>query len=458
MSSDNAIVATHLSKVFPVYERPVHRLLQMFSSPSRKHVWYKKFEALKNISFEVARGETLGIVGRNGSGKSTLLQIICGTLGETSGSIAVQGRIAALLELGAGFNPEFTGRENVFLNGTVLGLTRAEVAERFDQIVEFSEIGEFIDQPVKSYSSGMFVRLAFAVAINVTPDILVVDEALSVGDEAFQRKCFARIQQLRDSGVTVLFVSHSAGVVMQLCDRAILLDQGEVLAIGAPKMVISRYHKLIYAPPYRQAELRREIRAECIDSGGNAPAMSGVGEEGTDERCSASFDEQGGESFDPEMHPKSTVRYDAQGAEIVDAHIETRGGVRVNVLVQGKTYIYTYRVRFSRAAASIRCGMLIKTVAGLELGGGATAGDYGSEMSVEEGDVVCARFSFKCLLDAGTYFLNAGVLGRPSEDEVYLDRLLDAAMFRVLPSSSRLATGFVDFEIVPKLIVTGETE
>ncbi|WP_039953879.1 ABC transporter ATP-binding protein [Rhodanobacter thiooxydans] len=458
MSSDNVIVATNLSKAFPVYERPVHRLLQMFSSPSRKHIWYRKFEALKSISFEVARGETLGIVGRNGSGKSTLLQIICGTLGETFGSIAVRGRIAALLELGAGFNPEFTGRENVYLNGTVLGLTRAEVAERFERIVEFSEIGGFIDQPVKSYSSGMFVRLAFAVAINVTPDILVVDEALSVGDEAFQRKCFARIQQLRDSGVTVLFVSHSAGVVMQLCDRAILLDQGELLAIGAPKLVISRYHKLIYAPPYRQAELRREIQAECIGIGSDSIAMPGLGEEGNDGGRSAPADEQGLESFDPEMFPKSTVRYDAQGAEIVDARIETRGGARVNVLVQGKTYIYTYRVRFSRAAASIRCGMLIKTVTGLELGGGTTAGDHGSEISVEEGDVVCARFSFKCLLDAGTYFLNAGILGRLGEDEVYLDRLLDAAMFRVLPKPSRLATGFVDFEIGPKLIATGETE
>lgn len=457
MSSDDVIVAANLNKVFPVYEKPVHRLLQMFSPPSRKHVWYRKFEALKNISFEVARGETLGIVGRNGSGKSTLLQIICGTLGETSGDIRVKGRIAALLELGAGFNPEFTGRENVFLNGTVLGLTRAEVAERFDQIVEFSEIGGFIDQPVKSYSSGMFVRLAFAVAINVTPDILVVDEALSVGDEAFQRKCFARIQQMRDSGVTVLFVSHSAGVVMQLCDRAMLLDQGELLAMGEPKSVISRYHKLIYAPPHRQAMLRREIRNECVASSGDKLLATDFSRKRVDLDEEAPAYEQQLESYDADMLPKSTVRYDARGAEIVDPHIETKAGNRVNVLVQGRTYIYTYRVRFERAAAAIRCGMLIKTVTGLELGGGATAGDHGSALFVEKGGVVCARFSFRCLLDAGTYFLNAGVLGRLDEDEVYLDRLLDAAMFRVLPDQARLATGFVDFEIEPGLIAMAES-
>src|ERR1700754_4595403 len=211
MSSDISIRASHVGKVFPVYAKPHHRLMQMLSPSSAKHRWYREFTALRDVSFEVKKGETVGIVGRNGSGKSTLLQIICGTLSPTQGELQVHGRIAALLELGAGFNPDFTGRENVYLNGTVLGLSRQEIDGLFDDIAAFADIGEFIEQPVKSYSSGMYVRLAFSVAIHVTPDILVVDEALAVGDEAFQRKCFARIEKIRREGATILFVSHSAG-------------------------------------------------------------------------------------------------------------------------------------------------------------------------------------------------------------------------------------------------------
>src|SRR4249919_905986 len=260
MSSELAISGRALVKSFPIYSKPHHRLLQMFSR-GRKNRWFNEFIALRGVDMDVRRGETVGIVGRNGSGKSTLLQIICGTLTPNGGSVQVNGRVAALLELGAGFNPEFTGRENIYLNGTVLGLTREEVEERFESIVGFAEIHDFIDQPVKTYSSGMYVRLAFAVAINVTPDILIVDEALSVGDEAFQRKCFAKIESIRDGGATVLFVSHSSGAVVELCDRAILLDHGEVIAEGAPKRVISQYQKLLYAPAEKAKAIRDELRS-----------------------------------------------------------------------------------------------------------------------------------------------------------------------------------------------------
>lgn len=264
MSSEISIKAEGLGKTFPIYDKPHHRLLQMIA-PGPKDRWHRTFRALSDVSFEVHRGETVGIVGRNGSGKSTLLQLICGTLTPSEGVIWAHGRIAALLELGAGFNPDFTGRENVYLNGSLLGLTREQLDERFDDIVAFADIGEFVEQPVKSYSSGMYIRLAFAVAIHVTPDILVIDEALSVGDEAFQRKCFARIDAIRDAGATVLFVSHSAGTVIELCDRALLLDRGELIAQGTPKHVVSHYHKLIYAPADRRAEVRESIRNGVAD-------------------------------------------------------------------------------------------------------------------------------------------------------------------------------------------------
>ncbi|MCK9174507.1 MAG: ABC transporter ATP-binding protein, partial [Desulforhopalus sp.] len=212
MSSDAAITVENLSKCYQIYDKPGDRLKQMIMR-GRRH-YYKEFWALRDVSFTIGRGETVGIVGQNGCGKSTLLQMVCGTLNPTEGKCQTRGRIAALLELGSGFNPEFTGRENVYMNGSVLGLTSAEIDSRFADIADFANIGDFIEQPVKTYSSGMMVRLAFAVAINVDPEILIVDEALAVGDELFQRKCFSRLEEIRRKGATILFVSHSVGVVV----------------------------------------------------------------------------------------------------------------------------------------------------------------------------------------------------------------------------------------------------
>lgn len=452
MSSDFAIRVNHLSKSFPIYDKPHHRLLQMLA-PGPKHRWFREFQALRDISLTIKRGETLGIVGRNGSGKSTLLQLICGTLTPSEGSVEVMGRIAALLELGSGFNPEFTGRENVFLNGAVLGLSQEEIRERFDEIADFAEIGEFIEQPVKSYSSGMYVRLAFAVAINVNPEILIVDEALSVGDEAFQRKCFARINKIRDGGATVLFVSHSAGAVTELCDRALLLDHGELLLEGAPKFVVSRYHKMLYAPADRVAAIRESIRNHEDDSRLTADvvtpsdrAVLGVVAK------SAVEDYNDGEAYlDEGLVPKSTLSYDAVGASIENARIETPRGRRVNVLKPGEQYAYVYDVLFHTAAQAVRFGMLIKTVTGLELGGGQSATLEDTLPVVEAGSLLTVRFQFRCLMTPGPYFLNAGVLGRVDDSEVYLNRQIDVAMFRVMPDPRRLATAMVDFDIQPSI-------
>jgi ABC-type polysaccharide/polyol phosphate transport system ATPase subunit len=241
-SKDEKMVirADNLGKCYRIYDNPKDRLKQALWRGRRQY--YREFWALRDVSFEVRRGETLGIIGRNGSGKSTLLQMICGTLTPTEGSVQANGRVAALLELGSGFNPEFTGRENVAINARLLGLSEEEVDEKFEQIVEFSEIGQFIDQPVKTYSSGMFVRLAFAIASHSDPDILIVDEALSVGDFAFQNKCITRIKKLREKGMTLIFVSHDLSTLQLICDRAIWIHEGQLKAVGDPIQACQDYY------------------------------------------------------------------------------------------------------------------------------------------------------------------------------------------------------------------------
>jgi lipopolysaccharide transport system ATP-binding protein len=247
MSSNIAIKVENLSKFYQIYEKPhdrlkqsiLPRLIQLFGKGTKQY--FREFSALKDVSFEVKKGQTVGIIGQNGSGKSTLLQMICGTLNPTQGNIQVNGRVAALLELGAGFNPEFTGRENIFTNGALLGLSKDEIEKKFDAILAFADIGLFIDQPVKTYSSGMFVRLAFAIAANLEPDVLIIDEALAVGDMAFQAKCMARIRSLMDRGTTVLFVSHDLGSVRNICQRVLWLKGGQQIAFGDPKIIVDSY-------------------------------------------------------------------------------------------------------------------------------------------------------------------------------------------------------------------------
>lgn len=245
--TDIAIRVQNLSKCHHIYDAPRDRLKQ-FVVPSLQRLvrlaprqYFHEFWALKDVSFEIKKGDALGIIGRNGSGKSTLLQMICGTLNPTGGSIQTNGRIAALLELGSGFNPDFTGRENIYLNGAILGLTGKEIDARLDDILAFADIGDFIDQPVKTYSSGMFVRLAFAIQVNVDPEILIVDEALSVGDFFFQQKCFARLRKMREDGLTLLFVSHDMGTVRDLCPKSIYLIKGNAAFLGDSREAIRLY-------------------------------------------------------------------------------------------------------------------------------------------------------------------------------------------------------------------------
>lgn len=435
MSSEVAIKAAGLGKAYAIFSRPEDRLKQMLMRGRR--TYYHEFWALRNVDLETYRGETVGIVGRNGSGKSTLLQIICGTLAPTVGEARVNGRVAALLELGAGFNPEFTGRENVYVSAAVHGYEEGEIDGRFDDIAAFADIGEFIDQPVKIYSSGMYARLAFAVAINVEPDILVVDEALSVGDAAFQRKCFARIEEIKRLGGTILFVSHATNAVLDLCDRAILLHAGERLFTGPAKEAVSRYQKLAYAAKEHLEDIVREIReddrrmVEEDDEERPKPVTSGARSETED-----------GAYFDASLVSRSVVVYPENGAVIRDPRIIGVEGRIVNCLVSGHRYRLCYEVLFHQDCVNVRFYNMIKTVTGVQLGSGTYPKAKTPGIEVCAGQIVKVCFEFSCILGRDTYFINCGVRANGGE---MLHRIVDAVAFRVEHDTRSFSDGVVDF-------------
>ncbi len=431
-----AIEARGLTKAYRVFAHPSDRLKQMLWPGDRR--FYREFLAVRGVDLEIARGETVGIVGRNGSGKSTLLRMLCGTIAPSAGTLSVHGRIAPILTLGAGFNPDFTGRENAVMNAAILGLSETTVRERLDSIAAFADIGTFFDQPVRSYSSGMHARLAFAVAIHADPDLLVVDEVLAVGDEAFNRKCFARIEEIKRNGATILFVSHSPGLVVELCDRALLMEAGERLLTSDPKTVIARYHRLLYAARTSVDGVREEIRR--LDRGEEErPAVPGRGA-----RRAPAASETRHARYDPLLVPESTVEYTPQGARIRNPRILDARGERVNVLAPGETYQYAYEVEFDSDAFHVRFGMMIKLVTGFELGGQSSHPPRAGIEHVAAGAVASVRFSFQTLLTPGVYFLNAGVLGIRDDEAGYLHRILDAAIFRVEATGPDRVTGTVD--------------
>lgn len=421
MSSENAITLERLSKTYALYASPLDRLKQSFV---RHRPLFKEVQALKPLSLEIKRGETLGIIGRNGSGKSTLLQLICGILKPTAGTLSVHGRISALLELGAGFNPDFTGRENIFINGAILGLSPVELKEKYASIIAFAGIGDFIDQPVKTYSSGMYVRLAFAVAVASDPDILVVDEALAVGDEAFQRKCYGRIREMQQRGGTILFVSHSSSTILEVCDRVLLLEQGEKVLLGMPKEVLHLYHKLIYAP--------KEKEDQVLASASEALDTADI-------------------KFDPAMVPESQVIYESHGAVIRQPQLLTLSEIPVNQLTRGEEYLYRFQVKFEKDAEKVRCGMMIKTITGIELGGSSSTPFEKAISQVNAGETLQITFRFRANLLPGTYFMNCGCSGFAEDRITFLHRITDALMFRILPETGSAKTGLVDFEIVPEV-------
>ena len=359
MSSELSISVCGVSKCFEMYAKPVHRLWQMMFAGHR--CFYKEFWALRDVTFDVQRGECVGIIGRNGAGKSTLLQIIAGTLQATGGSCELSGRVAALLELGSGFNPDFTGRENVYLNAAVLGFTREETDARYQEILDFADIGDFVEQPVKTYSSGMLVRLAFAVQVMLDPDVLIVDEALAVGDIFFQQKCFERLKKLTDNGTTVLFVSHDIALVKSLCSRAVYLKEGRMAAFGSAAEVCDMYFNDTTQPAAGQAPCAEIENTENSD----VPPLFRIDPE-LDKRIT----ERSG-SYDVKL--TAFDFYDMQGRRIGDCFVDDRiklvisfvaekdipAGAQIGVLCRderGNNVFTTNLVNFNRFLPALQAG------------------------------------------------------------------------------------------------------
>lgn len=377
MCSDIAISVKHLAKTYRIFGHPGDRIKQAFTFGRMR--FHREFTALQDVSFEIKKGETIGIIGHNGSGKSTLLQLICGILKPTSGSVKVNGRISALLELGAGFNPEFTGRENVYFQGAVMGISKEEMALRIDDIAAFADIGEFIDMPVRTYSSGMYIRLAFAAAINVGPDILVVDEALSVGDAQFQAKCFAKFRDFQEKGVTILLVSHSLDLVAAHCERVILLDHGTLVKSGSPKIAIDEYRRLLNT--LSPEPMTRSLAADT----GTRRFWSGL--------------------FLPNP---SEVRYGSRDTEILEAGLFTRDGSPTQLLYYGDSCVLKIRVLSHRENLSPFISFVMKDLRGVVLSGTTTLLEDVHVQPLQPGEALQIIFEMPMLFNPGHYLLSVG--------------------------------------------------
>jgi ABC-type polysaccharide/polyol phosphate transport system ATPase subunit len=392
-----ALRVDNVSKQYRIYERPGDRLTESLSRGRlRRH---REFWALRDINFEITAGTTVGIIGQNGCGKSTLLQIIAGTLAPTHGQIWHDGRIAALLELGAGFDPEFTGVENVYMNASLLGFSRRETTAIFPQIERFAEIGQFINQPVKTYSSGMYVRLAFAIAACVEPDILIIDEALAVGDAIFQHRCLRRIKELQERGSTVLFVSHDTAAVRALCDRAILLNQGRVIADGTPSEVLNDYQRIV---------MEREEAFEALQN----------------------ETDQSSETNQISTQPVHyTYRHGDGSAEIIATELVDSSKRRIEIVETGAPLLARFSIRFNRDIEEPVAGFLIRNKHGIHAYGTNTKEQHIKLATVKAGESIGVNFAFDCWLGIDDYSISFAV--HSSEGQAY-DWLDGALFFRVI--------------------------
>ena len=431
MSSDTAIRAQGLTKSYHLYATPRDRLKQLLLGRRRKY--YDEFVALSDVSFQVGRGESMGIIGRNGSGKSTLLQIVCGTLAATSGAVEKTGRIAAMLELGAGFDPEFTGRENVYLNGELLGLSRREINARYAKICEFADVGDFIDRPVKIYSSGMQVRLAFAVMAHVDADVLVIDEALAVGDALFAQKCMRFLRTFKRNG-TLLFVTHDTNAVMSLCERAIWLDRGRVRADGTSKSVCEAYLQFLFEtmqgesqPPQRSAAPKaaappRDDSARvktAIAPGGFADAQS----------ARMQFFE-----FDPEA-----ASFGLRGARVVNVSLLSQDDKPLAYAEGGDAVTVAVTIEANQSIAMPIVGFLVRDRLGQSLFGDNTfLTTRSAPVALAAGDRAEARFAFDLpLLPPGDYSINVAIAEGTQQQHVQHEWINEALIFRVDTSTIR---------------------
>ncbi len=407
-----AIKVEKLNKMYKLYDKPVDRLKETLNIFSKSY--HKEFYALQDINFEIKKGETVGIIGTNGSGKSTLLKILTGVLNATSGDVMVDGKISALLELGAGFNMEYTGLENIYLNGTIMGYSREEMEERIPKILEFADIGDFIHQPVKTYSSGMFVRLAFSVAINIDPEILIVDEALSVGDVFFQTKCYKKFEEFKEAGKTILLVSHDLGSVNKYCDRVILINRGHKIREGKAKEVIDEYKKLL-------------VNQLDIENKGAKNALTGRTESEWKKYL----------TINPE-----NLEYGEHLAEIVDFAIVDDQGIITNQIMKDSFFTIKIKVCFHDALKNPIVAFTIKDKKGTELTGTNTYYEDKNISAKNDGDVCIVSFTQKMNLHQGEYLLSLGCTEFIEDNFVVYHRLYDIC--NILVASKKNAVGFYD--------------
>lgn len=441
--SDIAISVNNISKMYKLYDNPMDRLKESLGLSRQKK--YKEHYALHDVSFDVHKGETVGIIGTNGSGKSTILKIITGVLNPSQGQVSVDGRISALLELGAGFNGEYSGIENVYLNGTMIGFSREEIDAKLQDILDFADIGEFVHQPVKTYSSGMFVRLAFAVAINIEPEILIVDEALSVGDVFFQAKCYRKFEEFKEMGKTILFVSHDLSSIGKYCDRVVLLNKGRKLAEGDAKEMVNLYRRVLvnqYEDPEEQEDNQtNDSDKESIEKKEEDSSVNrSESKEESDEKVETKEDSITMKSqlnLNPEV-----LEYGSKLAEIEDFSIRDNTGMITNLIEKGETFSVDMKICFHEDIGDPIFAFTIKDLKGTEITGTNTMYENIPIKLQKKGDVRRVTFTQKMPLEAGEYMLCLGCTGYRGGEFTVFHRLYDVCNLTVI--TDKKAVGYFD--------------
>ena len=420
-----AVEVKNVTKIYRLYDKPIDRLKESLSVSHKEY--HKDFYALSDLSFTVEKGQTVGIIGTNGSGKSTILKIITGVLTPTTGEVTVRGKISALLELGAGFNQDYTGIENIYMNGTMMGYTKKEMDAKLQDILDFADIGDYVYQPVKTYSSGMFVRLAFAVAINIDPEILIVDEALSVGDVFFQAKCYRKFEEFKKKGKTILFVSHDLSAISKYCDRAILLNQGVKLGEGSPKDMIDAYKQVLVG------------QYETPKAGVDVPDLTADG----DVRAALDKQKKKQEAARMGVNPE-TLEYGTKQAEIVSYYITDKNDVQTTAILKGDEFTMHMKVKIGQDLPAPIFAFSIKNIKGVEITGTNTMFEKTFLESVKAGQVLEITFRQKMRLQGGDYLISLGVTGYEKDTFKVYHRLYDVLNITVV--SDKDTVGYFDME------------
>ena len=459
-----AVEVKNVTKIYRLYDKPIDRLKESLSVSHKEY--HKDFYALSDLSFTVEKGQTVGIIGTNGSGKSTILKIITGVLTPTTGEVTVRGKISALLELGAGFNQDYTGIENIYMNGTMMGYTKKEMDAKLPEILDFAEIGDFVYQPVKTYSSGMFVRLAFALAINVEPEILIVDEALSVGDVFFQSKCYRRMEEIRKNGTTIIMVTHDMGSIIKYCDKVVLLNKGEFIAQGSAGKMVDLYKKILAG---QMDALRAELEVMNDFSGDKVVKAeeSGAGSaengaSGNEAGNNDAGDVNGETAKKPGlMRDKLTINanreeYGDGRAQIFDLGLVDARGNITNLLLKGEEFTIRERIRFNAPIQAPIFTYTIKDKKGTDLTGTNTLFEGTDVHPVKEGDIYDVAFTQKMTLQGGEYLLSMSCTGFEGGEHVVYHRLYDVANITVISNKNTVGVYDMEPDVAVRLSPAGE--